>query len=255
MQWDPAIYLHYADERLRPALDLLARVPLTAPSRVVDLGCGAGNVTRLLQERWPAASITGVDASRAMLAKAASAAPGVTWVEQGIADFEPDEPADLIFSNAALHWIANHGDVFAALVSYLKPRGVLAVQMPRNFSAPSHRLIADTVLAGPWRTRLEGLLAGAPVSEPQFYYDLLAPLSRHLDIWETEYLHVLQGADPVKEWTKGSWLNQFLERLEAPERAAFEQDYAKRLRAAYPQRGGGETLLPFRRLFIVAQTS
>jgi trans-aconitate 2-methyltransferase len=254
VSWNPEQYLKFREPRLRPAVDLLARVDLADPKQVVDLGCGAGNVTRLLQERWPAASITGVDASRAMLAKAASAAPGVTWVEQGIADFAPNVPADLIFSNAALHWIANHGDVFAALVSYLNPRGVLAVQMPRNFSAPSHRLIADTVLGGPWRTRLEGLLAAAPVSEPQFYYELLAPLSGQLDIWETEYLHVLHGADPVKEWTKGSWLNQFLERLEAHERAEFEQDYAKRLRAAYPQRGAGETLLPFRRLFIVAQT-
>ena len=127
--------------------------------------------------------------------------------------------------------------------------------MPRNFSAPSHTLIDATARAGPWRGKLESLLAAAaPVAEPQFYYSLLAPLAASLDIWESEYLQVLSGEDPVKEWTKGTWLMQFLERLAPTERASFEADYALRLRGAYPRQADGTTLFPFRRLFIVLQT-
>jgi trans-aconitate 2-methyltransferase len=131
---------------------------------------------------------------------------------------------------------------------------VLAVQMPRNFGAPSHTMIADTVRAGPWRARLEPLLKPSPVAEPGYYYGVIAPRVAQLDIWETEYLQVLDGIDPVKEWTKGTWLKQFLDALDQPQRSAFESDYAARVRSAYPMRDDGRTLFPFRRLFIVCVT-
>jgi trans-aconitate 2-methyltransferase len=159
--------------------------------------------------------------------------------------------ADVIFSNAALHWLPNHQQLFPTLVDALAPGGVLAIQMPRNFSAPSHALIDATARAGRWRHKLEPLLGAAPVAEPHFYYSLLAPLAVSLDIWESEYLQVLSGDDPVKEWTKGTWLMQFLDRLDPEEGAAFEADYAQRLRAAYPRQADDRTLFPFRRLFIV----
>jgi trans-aconitate 2-methyltransferase len=142
--------------------------------------------------------------------------------------------------------------LFAKLVNQLAPGGVLAVQMPRNFGAPSHTMIAETVLAGPWRESLEPLLRPAPVATPEVYYDLLSGVVKHLDIWESEYLQVLEGVDPVKEWTKGTWLTQFLDALDAPGAAAFEADYAARVRVAYPTRDDGKTLFPFRRLFILA---
>ncbi|HSB25350.1 MAG TPA: methyltransferase domain-containing protein [Burkholderiaceae bacterium] len=252
MAWNPDQYLKFAAPRLRPAVDLLARVPLAAPRSIHDLGCGAGNVTRLLADRWPAAAVTGVDDSASMLAKAAQENPGITWVEQSVATWSAPEPADLIYSNAALHWLPDHGSLFPRLLQQLAPGGVLAVQMPRNFDAPSHRLIGDTVRSGPWHARLARMLGPSPVAEPAFYYDVLAPRVAQLDIWETEYLQVLEGADPVKEWTKGTWLKQFLDALPAAERAPFEADYAARLRVAYPPRGDGRTLFPFRRLFIVA---
>ncbi|HEY8709494.1 MAG TPA: trans-aconitate 2-methyltransferase, partial [Burkholderiaceae bacterium] len=154
----------------------------------------------------------------------------------------------------ALHWLPGHEHLFPALVAQLAPGGVLAVQMPRNFGAPSHTLIADAVRAGPWRARLEPLLRPSPVAAPEFYFDLLAPLVAQVDIWETEYLQVLEGTDPVKEWTKGTWLKQFLDALGEPQRSAFEGDYAARLRIAYPVRADGRTLFPFRRLFVVAVT-
>jgi trans-aconitate 2-methyltransferase len=251
MSWSPDQYLKFSQPRLRPAMDLLARVPSTAPGAVFDLGCGAGNVTAALVARWPGARITGVDSSAAMLAQAARALPQVRWVQHGLADWQPDAPADVIYSNAALQWLPDHHELFPALVRALVPGGVLAIQMPRNFSAPSHTLIDATARAGPWRASLEALLGASPVSEPQYYYGLLAPLASSLDIWESEYLQVLSGEDPIKEWTKGTWLMQFLDPLEPAERAAFEADYARRLRVAYPRRADGSTLFLFRRLFIV----
>jgi trans-aconitate 2-methyltransferase len=234
-------------------MDLLARIPSVEPALVYDLGCGAGNVTAVLAERWPEARIIGVDASAAMLAQAARSLPRVQWMQQPLAGWQAESPADVIYSNAALHWLPDHRQLFPALVAMLAPGGVLAVQMPRNFSAPSHTLIEAAARAGPWRSKLEPLLAPAPVAEPQFYYALLAPLAASLDIWESEYLQVLSGEDPVKEWTKGTWLMQFLERLDTAERVQFEADYALRLRAAYPRLADGNTLFPFRRLFIVLQ--
>jgi trans-aconitate 2-methyltransferase len=251
MSWNPQQYLKFSQPRLRPAIDLLARIPSAEPALVYDLGCGAGNVTAVLAERWPDARVIGVDASAAMLAQAARSLPRVQWVHQALAGWQAECPADVIYSNAALHWLPDHRQLFPVLVAMLAPGGVLAVQMPRNFSAPSHTLIEAAARAGPWRSKLEPLLAPAPVAEPQFYYALLAPLAASLDIWESEYLQVLSGEDPVKEWTKGTWLMQFLERLDASERVQFEADYALRLRAAYPRLADGTTLFPFRRLFIV----
>jgi trans-aconitate 2-methyltransferase len=253
MSWNPQQYLKFSQPRLRPAMDLLARIPSVEPQRVYDLGCGAGNVTAALAQRWPAARIIGVDSSAAMLAQAARSLPQVQWVHHALAGWQAERPADVIYSNAALHWLPDHRQLFPRLVAMLSPGGVLAVQMPRNFCAPSHTLIEATARAGPWLSRLEPLLGAAPVGEPKFYYALLAPLGASLDIWESEYLQVLTGEDPVKEWTKGSWLMQFLERLEPAERVQFEADYALRLRAAYPRLADGSTLFPFRRIFIVLQ--
>lgn len=251
--WDPAQYLKFADHRLRPAVDLLNRIDVADPGEVCDLGAGAGNVTRLLKARWPVARITGVDSSREMLAKAAAAAPEIAWQHADLATWRPERPPDVIYSNAALHWLGDHERVFPSLLSVLAPGGTLAVQMPRNFLAPSHTSMADAARSGPWRARLEPLLRPVPVSEPAFYYDVLAPRAGALDIWETEYLQVLEGEDPVKEWTKGTWLKPLLEALEEPERSRFEAAYALLVARAYPRRPDGRTLLPFRRLFIVAR--
>lgn len=252
MPWDPAQYLKFAGHRLRPALDLLARVDLDAPGDVYDLGAGAGNVTRLLRARWPEARVTGVDASPEMLAKAAAAAPDIAWTRADLATWRPPRPADLIYSNAALHWLPDHERLFPDLLGAIAPGGVLAVQMPRNFGAPSHTLIAEAARSGPWRDRLEPLLRPVPVAEPAVYHDLLTPRAASVDLWETEYLQILEGPDPVKEWVKGTWLTPLLDALAEPERSAFEARYAALLAGAYPRRPDGRTLFPFRRLFLVA---
>jgi len=252
MAWDPAQYLKFAGPRLRPALDLLQRIDKEAPSTVYDLGAGAGNVTRLISARWPAARVVGVDSSAEMLAKAAAENPRIEWQQADLAIWRPARPADVIYSNAALHWIEDHAPLFLALFDSLASGGVFAVQIPRNFGAPSHTSMGDAARAGPWRARLEPLLRPAPVAEPAFYFDLLAPHAARLDMWETEYLQVLDGEHAVKEYTKSTWLAPLLAALDEPQRSQFEAAYTRLVDAAYPRRPDGRTLFPFRRMFIIA---
>jgi trans-aconitate 2-methyltransferase len=252
MSWDPQQYARFSGQRLRPALDLIARIPSENPQTVVDLGCGTGSVTRILRERWPRASITGVDGSPQMLAEARKLKADLVWEQCDVAAWTPEAAFDLIFSNAALHWLDDHPGLFARLCGKIAAGGVLAVQMPRNFGAPSHTLIHELAASPPWRETLAGLLRPQPVLTPEAYYDLLAPAARVLDIWETEYLQVLEGENPVAEWTKGTWLAPLLAALAPPARAAFEAEYRRRVLQAYPRQPDGKTLFPFRRLFIVA---
>ena len=190
------------------------RVPDFAVRSVADLGAGAGNVSKLLKERWPDAVVTGVEGSAEMVAAGKKAAPDIQWQQQDLASWQPAQAYDLIYSNAALHWLPDHAALFPALMQKVAPGGILAVQMPRNFLAPSHLLIGETALNGPWRSKVEHLVTPPPVAEPGFYHALLAPLSENIDIWETEYLQVLEGDNPVKEWTKGTWLTRYLDILQ-----------------------------------------
>ena len=222
MKWDPTQYLAFGDLRLRPAVDLLARIPLAAPARVVDLGCGAGNVTRLLAERWPEARITGVDSSAEMLEKARAQAPSAAFVEADIAGWRAEAPPDVIFTNAALQWLDDHEGLFPDLLSKLAPGGRLAVQMPRNHGEASHQAMLETVADGPWAKRLSPIIRATPVAGPERYYEILAPHCGAVEIWETIYLQQMEGDNPVKEWTKGTALRPFLEALEGTERDAFE---------------------------------
>ena len=252
--WDPQQYLKFAGPRLQPAVDLLARVPLEAPSLIYDLGCGAGGVTNLLRARWPDATIIGVDRSPDMLARARTdfADAANDWQEGDIADWRPDSPPDLIFSNAALNWLDDHATLIPRSVRDLAPGGVLAIQMPHNGSAPSHTCITATMEGQPWQPTLAALHRADPVADVGAYFDMLAPVAPEVTIWETEYLHILEGTDPVLEWTRGSVLKPLLDALTGPERAEFLEAYTSCLASAYPRRPDGRTLFPFRRLFIVA---
>ncbi len=252
--WDPRQYLKFSDHRLRPALDLFAQVQAERPQVVYDLGCGPGNITRLLSERWPAARIVGVDSSREMLDRARTQAPGVEFLQADILHWSPPAPADVLFSNATLHWLDDHARLLSRLMSHLAPGGVLAVQMPCNRDAPSHLLMEAAAADGPWRAQLSQVrpVLGS-VESADAYYRILAPLAGRIDIWETEYLHVLEGDNPVVEWTSGTALRPCLDALEQPARDAFLAAYARRIALAYPRAADGRTLFPFRRIFIVAQ--
>ena len=251
--WEPGRYLEYRAERLRPAIDLLARVPLEVPERIADLGCGPGNATALLAARWPRAALVGVDSSAKMLERARQTGPSADWVQADLADWRPDGDFDLLYSNATLQWLPDHGPVLTRWFAALAPGGCLAVQMPRNFDAPSHRLIAETLANGPWADRLAGLRRTRPVAEPEVYADLFADLGAPLDLWETTYLHILDGDDPVFRWVSGTALRPILGQLMPDEVAPFQAALAARLAAAYPKRKDGRTLFPFRRLFLVAR--
>ncbi|MBL8447086.1 MAG: methyltransferase domain-containing protein [Zoogloeaceae bacterium] len=253
MPWNPDHYLAFGDLRLRPALDLLGRIPTRDPQRIADLGCGPGHITALLAERWPTAKVTGIDQSRPMLDRAAADFPALSWVEADLATWRPGEPLDLIFSNAALHWLDDHPRLFRDLVDNLVPGGTLAVQMPNNFAAPSHRCAYEAAAAGPWSECLAPLLRPAPLLSPQDYYALLRPLCGHVEIWETEYLQVLKGDNPVADWTRTSLLVPLLEALPPAWQVPFEAEYRARVAAAYPNERDGHTLFPFRRLFMIAR--
>jgi trans-aconitate 2-methyltransferase len=281
MQWDPDQYRRFAPLRRQPALDLLARVPLAAPQRVVDLGCGPGDITFELVSRWPAAALIGVDDSESMLSRATGGKKWgpylqrldfgefaiswnlntrVAWQRADIADWEPapGEAPDLIFSNAALHWLPEHAALLPRLLSMLAPGGCLAVQMPRSWGLSSHRLMRETLDEGGvggaalGSPGLREQMARKPVGEATDYQALLAPRCRSLDIWETVYMQILTGEDPVLEWVKGSVLRPVLEGLEPADRRRFLEVYRERLRMAYPARADGGVPFPFPRLFIVA---
>lgn len=251
--WNPNQYLTFADERLRPALDLLAQIPLSSAADIVDLGCGPGNVAPFLLKRWPEAAITGVDSSPAMLEKARAALSGATWREADIAGWRPAAPPDLIYSNAALHWLPDHDLLFTRLLSFLAPGGVFAVQMPATGAGAWRRAAQEAAAGGPWAEKLTGLIGKAGnVKAPDDYYRIMGGNCASLDIWQTDYLHILSGPDPVAHWTKGAGLRPYLDRLAGDEQQAFFEAYAARLRDLYPAEPDGHTLMPFRRLFIVA---
>lgn len=252
--WDPNQYLRFADQRLRPALDLLAQVPLQAPARVVDLGCGPGNTTTILKQRFPQADVLGVDGSAEMLAKARAAAPDCRFVQGDFFTWVPDgAPPELIYSNAALHWVGEHQALFPRLMALLPEGGVLAVQMPAMHDAPLRRQQIEVAKHGPWAELLRDAGFARDILSPGEYYDLLRPMAAELDIWETTYLHVLSGEDAVVQWAAGSSLRPFLDRLPPELQAGFRTAYAEALRPHYPRRADGATLLPFRRLFVLAR--
>jgi trans-aconitate 2-methyltransferase len=252
--WDPATYLRYAGERARPFVDLLSRVAAVSPDSVVDLGCGEGALTASLAQRWPGARVTGIDSSSAMLAAAAAhAVPGrVEFVAGDVRDWAPSAPVDVVVSNAVLHWVPGHDRLLARWASWLPPGGWLAVQVPGNFRAPTHALLADLCRSPGWADRLA---AAAPrpdaVLEPAGYLDVLSGAGLSPDAWETTYLHVLSGPDPVLAWVRSTVLRPVLALLPDDDAARFTAEYAAALRTAYPPRPDGTTVLPFRRVFAV----
>jgi trans-aconitate 2-methyltransferase len=252
--WDPAQYARYTDERSRPFFELVERVRAERPRLVVDLGCGTGALTATLADRWPGALIEGLDRSPEMIAEAsARAIPGrLRFDVADVRDWRPAAPVDVVVSNATLQWLPEHAALLPAWVGALADGGWLAFQVPGNDRAPSHVILDELRRSARWRGALAGAAAGPRVREPEEYLARLAGLGCRVDAWETTYLHVLAGPDPVLEWVKGTALRPVLTALAGEEREAFLAEYASRLREAYPARPFG-TVLPFRRLFVVAR--
>ncbi len=272
--WDPAAYLRFADQRGRPFQDLVARVPATAPARVVDLGAGPGNVTALLAERWPSAQILGIDNSPDMVAAATAkygtAASGGSSGQPGagslrfelrdLREWTADEPVDVLVTNAALQWVPGHIDLLPRLLAQLAPGGWFAMGVPGNFTAPSHALLAALQAEPRWAARVTGEQFRPRSHEPADYLRVLTEAGARAEVWETSYYYVLDGADGVLDFVSSTALRPVLEELGGADTAAareFTAEYGAALREAYPPTTlGGRTvqILPYRRLFAVAQT-
>lgn len=252
--WNPETYLQFQTERDRPFFDLLAQVPDLSPARITDLGCGTAHLSAELARRWPLAQVTGIDSSAEMLFRAPTL-PNLKVVQADLQDWTPADAPDLLLSNSALQWAANHPALIPRLAAFVAPGGVFAFQVPGNFQAPSHLLLAELRREPRWLTRL-GPPERGPDSlsslGPQQYAELLAPLGFTVDAWETTYLHLLHGPDPVLNWVRGTALRPVLSRLPPEEASEFEAEYGRRLFQAYPA-GPAGTPFPFRRVFVVAR--
>lgn len=249
-QWDDRQYLKFADERTRAAIELLARVPLATAERVVDLGSGPGNSTALLAARFPSAQVTGVESSGEMLARARRDYPQLEWIETDLRHYRPERAVDLVFANAVLQWVPDHATLLPSLLGLVRPGGVLAVQMPKNFDEPSHRLMRE--IPGPFARRLQQVRDLTPVQSAAYYYDLCAPFASSVDIWQTTYEHVMPDVASIVEWVKGTGLRPYLDALTSAERSIYLDAYAAAIDDAYPPRVDNKRLFTFPRLFLVA---
>lgn len=254
MAWSAAQYLKFEDERTRPARDLLAQVPADLVAGMVhDLGCGPGNSTELLVARFPGRGVRGVDNAGDMLKAARRRLPGVDFVECDLATWRPPEPAALLFANAVFQWLPDHLALLARLMDGLRPGGVLAVQMPDNLTEPSHILMEESALSGPWRDAFaEGTPRRKPLPAPSAYFDALGPKSARVDVWHTAYNHPMATAADIVEWVKGTGLRPYLDRIPAEHYPGFLADYESRIAKAYAPMADGRRLLRFPRIFITA---
>ena len=251
--WNPQQYLKFEDERTRPSRDLLAQIPMTDVAKAVDIGCGPGNSTELLVQRWPQAAVIGVDTSADMLRQARERLPGHTFIEANIAHWAPPAGTQVLFANAVFQWVPDHIKHMKRLVTGLPPGGVLAVQMPDNLDQPSHIMMREVAFQEPWRKQLaKAAELRDELPKPGVYYDALQPLCSRVEIWHTVYNHALADAAAIVEWVKGTGLRPFVDPLEPPERKAYLAEYTARIAASYLPQADGKVLLRFPRIFIVA---
>jgi len=254
MSWDPNLYRRFEDERTRPARDLLARVPLDRAQQVFDLGCGPGNSTELLLQRFTGARVTGTDTSEAMLESARQRLPECDFELCDVSSWRPTCAPDLIFANAVLHWLPRHEQLFSRLFSELSPGGVLAVQMPDNWQEPSHRAMREVASVGPWANALQDAAhARAQIPPAEAYYDALGSEALSIDIWRTTYHHPMASAADIVAWVRATGLRPFIDPLSEAQRARFLTEYEQRIGEAYPPRADGKRLFAFPRLFLVAR--
>jgi len=252
MSWSAKQYSMFEQQRTRPVRDLVAAIPTQQVKTAIDLGCGPGNSTEVLAERFGDALITGLDSSQDMLGDARQRLPDVEFELADIGLWKPAKTYDVILANASLQWVPDHAELYPRLVSLLNPGGSLAVQTPDNLEEPAHRLARETAASGPWASKI------ASVKHPDrhsaaYYFELLQPQCAEVDVWRTTYHHPLAGGHgAVVEWFKGSALRPYLQKLDESEQKAFLDAYLEAISQAYPALADGSVLLPFPRLFIVA---
>lgn len=251
--WNPHLYMQFGNERTQPSIDLANRVAVARPQRVVDVGCGPGNSTAVLRQRWPDTEIVGFDSSPEMIAAATAQHPAGTWLLADAATWTAEQPFDVVFSNAALHWLPDHAALVPHLFAQVAPGGALAVQIPTHERSAVHQRIRAIADEPQWQQRMDAARRALTIERPSFYYDVLQPLATRLDIWETVYYHVLESTDAIVEWIRSTGLRPYLEALESDEqREAFLAKLRAGVAEDYPRQRDGRVLLPFPRLFMVA---
>jgi len=251
--WDADLYLRFGEERTRPAVDLASRIDVSEPDAIIDLGCGPGNSTQVLRGRWPRARVWGLDSSPDMIAAARRDYPEQGWILANVDGWSAGEPFDIVFSNAALQWIRNHDRLVPHLFDQVAPGGALAFQIPSVGYSKLRAFIREIADDAAWRARMHRAKASLTMEEPFVYYDALADWARLIDIWETDYNHVMDDSRSIVEWISGTGLRPFLEALDSEsERGRFVELLLERVTEAYPRRIDGKVLFPFRRLFVVA---
>ena len=249
--WDPKQYLRFERERTQPCIDLVNRIDLAKVEYAVDVGCGPGNSTQVLAKCFPDAELLGVDSSQQMIDRALADYSEFQFEVADAAKWTSDRPCDVILSNACFQWLGNHEKLFPRLIDQLREGGQLAVQMPRNFQSPTHKILRSLATSPPFSAKLD---QREPywVKEPGFYYDTLRPICSRVELWETEYVHVLDDHEAIIEWYKGTGMRPYLEPLDADEQKRFIDRCREELIRAYPKQVDGRVLFPFLRIFIVA---
>ncbi len=254
--WNADLYLRFSEERTRPCRELAARITIDSPKQIVDLGCGPGNSTEVLAERWPSAEIIGIDSSTEMIDAAHRTYSNLHFHVGDIATWKANanQPPNIVFSNAALQWVSDHARLYPQLLHQAAPGGVLAVQVPANFNSPAHQLMREIAASTTWRNRFStGAVREWHVHEPSFYYDVLASHAARVDLWTAEYIQVMPSAKAIVDWYRGTGLRPFLDALLTEmDRDQFTDDYLTAICTAYPPQSDGQVLFPFQRLFVIA---
>lgn len=252
-KWEPDLYLKFVTERTQPAIDLVSRIEMKNPRRIVDVGCGSGNSTTVLRTRWPQATITGLDNSMEMIQAAITSYPAGKWIFSDAATWEDGKTFNIVFSNAVFQWIPDHRHLLHHWMSQVDKTGVLAFQVPAHYDSQVHQVILEVSRNPKWNKEMENARNALTKEKPGFYYDLLRPLSTNLEIWETIYYHSLESPYAILEWFRATGLRPFLGALSQDEdRQNFEAMVVGGYARAYPPQSDGKVLFPFKRLFVIA---
>lgn len=251
-KWDPVQYLKFKDERTQAAHDLAASINISRPAQIVDIGCGPGNSTFVLREKYPTAEITGIDSSEEMIESARKADPDEKWIVADIRKWKPEGKFDIVFSNAVLQWLPDHENLVRQLFEIVHSKGVLAVQVPANFDSPLHKALTKVSESREWKEKMAGCREALNYYTPEFYYDLLSEISGKFSVWQTIYYHVLDNHNGIIEWYSSTGMKHYLARLsDVKEKALFRQQVLEECRASYRFQKNNKILLPFKRTFFV----
>lgn len=251
--WNPELYLKYKDERTRPSIDLVSKIRINNPNKIIDIGCGPGNSTQILYKRWPESQITGLDNSQEMIKKAKKDYPDQNWILSDASIIDSKMKYDIVFSNATIQWIPNHQGLIKSLFGILENNGALAVQIPMFKNMPLGNSIGRIANTSKWNKYLKGCDDLFTYHDYNFYYDVLCKYSDNIDMWETSYIHTMASHNAILEWIRSTGLKPYLEKLENDEmKNEFEKDILNEIKIMYPLQINGKVLFPFIRLFFIA---